>query len=182
MNKDKQALVQSSENYFASFHNMQNFQPTAAIFVDVQNVYYTCRDAFQRAFDYRKLWKQLDGQYSISYAFAYAVDSENEGQKKFQSALRHIGFDVKLKPYIQRRDGSAKGDWDVGITLDVMEYAEKVEHVFLLSGDGDFDLLLHRVSLRHSINTHVISVESLTANSLIKQSDFFHPITQEMLL
>ena len=59
--------------------------------------------------------------------------------------LKHIGFTVKLKPYIQRSDGSAKGDWDVGIAIDVMEMAREVDTVILLSGDGDFDLLLEKV-------------------------------------
>ena len=51
------------------------------------------------------------------------------------------GFTVKLKPYIQRSDGSAKGDWDVGITIDIMDAAANVDEVVLASGDGDFDML-----------------------------------------
>jgi uncharacterized LabA/DUF88 family protein len=128
------------------------------------------------------LWQKLTSEYQILHANAYAIESQNDGQHKFQSALRHLGFNVKLKPYIQRSDGSAKGDWDVGITLDVMELSEQVEHVFLLSGDGDFDLLMQRVSQRFSAITHVIGVESLTASSLIKQCDHFHPVSSEMLL
>ncbi|MEM0912256.1 MAG: NYN domain-containing protein [Pseudomonadota bacterium] len=156
--------------------------PTAAIFVDVQNIYYTCREAFARQFNYRMLYQQLADEYNISHAFAYAIDSQNEGQKKFQSALRHMGFEVKLKPYIQRSDGSSKGDWDVGITLDVIDYAKDVEHIFLMSGDGDFDLLLQRVSQRYDVVTHVIGVEPLTATSLVQQCDFFHPVTLEQLI
>ena len=153
-----------------------NTKPSAALFVDVQNMYYTCRDAFGRQFNYRQLWQTLTETYDIRFAFAYAIDSHNDGQHKFQKALRHMGFEVKLKPYIQRSDGSAKGDWDVGITLDVMEYAEQVEHIFLLSGDGDFDLLLQRVAQKHAVTTHVFGVESLTANSLVQSCDRFHPV------
>ena len=62
-------------------------------------------------------------------------------QKAFQNVLKTIGFEVKLKPYIQRSDGSAKGDWDVGIAIDVMDAAEnlttKIDMIVLLSGDGD---------------------------------------------
>lgn len=151
-------------------------KPSAAIFVDVQNIYYTCRQAFQRQFNYRHLWQQLSAHYDITIAIAYAIDSDNDGQHKFQTALRSIGFTVKLKPYIQRSDGSAKGDWDVGITLDTMEYASDVDHVFLLSGDGDFDMLLARIATKYAVTTHVVSVESLTANSLIAQAQHFHPI------
>ena len=161
---------------------MQTSLPSAAIFVDVQNMYYTCRDAFNRQFNYRLLWQTLSSEYQISHAFAYAIESQNDGQHKFQSALRHMGFTVRLKPFIQRKDGSAKGDWDVGITLDVIELADTVEHIFLLSGDGDFDLLLQRVTERSDAKTHVIGVESLTATSLINQCHEFHPVTQNMLL
>ena len=161
---------------------MQTQIPTAAIFVDVQNMYYTCRDTYQRQFNYRALWQKLSSEYQILHANAYAIESQNDGQHKFQRALAHMGFNVKTKPYIQRRDGSAKGDWDVGITLDVMDLAPDVEHIILLSGDGDFDLLLQRVSQRFNTTTHVIGVESLTAASLIAHCDVFHPVSSELLL
>lgn len=161
---------------------MSQSKPTAALFVDVQNIYYTCRQAFQCQFNYRALWQQLSEEYELVLANAYAIESNNDGQRKFQLALRSVGFNVKLKPYIQRSDGSAKGDWDVGITIDVMEAASQVEHVFLLSGDGDFDLLLKKVSQSSGVITHVIGVEQLTARSLIHSCDDFQPIAPELLL
>ena len=59
-------------------------------------------------------------------AYAYAVDRGDEKQKQFQNILRAIGFNVKLKPFISRADGSAKGDWDVGITIDMLEHAPQI--------------------------------------------------------
>ncbi len=91
-----------------------------AVFVDVQNIYYTTRDTFGRQFNYRKFWQQISAEGDIVIANAYAIQRADEQQVKFQDALKHIGFTVKLKPYIQRSDGSAKGDWDVGITIDIM--------------------------------------------------------------
>ena len=152
-----------------------------AVFVDVQNIYYTTRQAFGQQFNYSALWQELATLGDIGSAFAYAIDSNNSGQKKFQDALRHIGFEVKLKPYIQRRDGSAKGDWDVGIAIDVLDGAEAVDAVVLLSGDGDFDLLLERVREKHDVKTHVYGVEALTADSLVRAADVFHPITETLL-
>ncbi|MEA3405860.1 MAG: NYN domain-containing protein [Pseudomonadota bacterium] len=152
-----------------------------ALFVDVQNIYYTSRHAYGRQFDYQKLWHKLSQQGDIVSAIAYAIDSDNEGQRKFQTALKQIGFEVKLKPYIQRRDGSAKGDWDVGITIDVMELAPDVDRVVLLSGDGDFDLLLDKVHQSYGVITEVYGVPSLTANSLIQSATHFHPIESELL-
>lgn len=153
-----------------------------AVFVDVQNIYYTTRQAYQRQFNYRLLWEKLSHQGEIVHAVAYAIHRRDEKQLKFQNALKHIGFTVKLKPFIQRSDGSAKGDWDVGITIDVLEAASNVDIVVLLSGDGDFDLLLENVKRKHGVITEVYGVPALTADSLIDSSNVFHAIDESLLL
>jgi uncharacterized LabA/DUF88 family protein len=153
-----------------------------AIFVDVQNIYYTTRDAFSKQFNYRLLWQELLAQGDIVTAKAYAIQRSDDQQHKFQQALKYIGFDVKLKPFIQRKDGTAKGDWDVGITIDIMETAPKVDTIILLSGDGDFDLLLKKVREKFGVKTQVYSVEALTAKSLIDAADIHHKIEQSLLL
>lgn len=146
------------------------------VFVDVQNIYYTTRDAFGRSFDYRAFWQHLSDQGEIITANAYAISRNLDDQKKFQSALRHIGFEVKLKPFIQRSDGSAKGDWDVGITIDMLEAAKGLDQIVLLSGDGDFAILLKHVMDKYSVQTHVYGVTQLTADGLINTASKFIPI------
>lgn len=153
-----------------------------AVFVDVQNIYYTTRQAYGRQFDYRKLWQRISAEGEIVSAIAYAIHRGDEKQLQFQNALRHIGFTVKLKPYIQRSDGSAKGDWDVGITIDVMEVAQQVDTVVLLSGDGDFDLLLQKIRKDYGVRAEVYGVPALTANSLIDAASVYHPIEEDLLL
>jgi uncharacterized LabA/DUF88 family protein len=153
-----------------------------AIFVDVQNIYYTTQEAFGRQFNYRKLWQRISAEGEIVAATAYAIHRGDERQLKFQNALKHIGFDIKLKPYIQRRDGSAKGDWDVGITIDVLDTARHVDTVVLLSGDGDFDLLLERIKRGFSVTAEVYGVPALTAGSLRASASFFHPIDESLLM
>lgn len=154
-----------------------------AVFVDVQNIYYTTRQAYQRQFNYRKFWRDLSQQGEIVKAVAYATyRSGDEGQLKFQNALKHIGFTMKLKPFIQRSDGSAKGDWDVGITIDVLDTASEVDTVVLLSGDGDFDQLLDKIIRDHQVRAEVYGVPALTANSLLQSASQFHPITEALLL
>ena len=156
-----------------------------ALFVDVQNIYYTVKEQFGCYFNYRELWRQLSEQGEIDQATAYAIERNDAGRRGFQQFLREIGFEVKLKPFIQRSDGSAKGDWDVGIAIDIMDCAgcaNPVDEIVLLSGDGDFDLLLARVSQRYSIATRVYGVEALTAGSLIDAADHFQPIQGNLLL
>jgi len=153
-----------------------------AVFVDVQNIYYTTRQAYGRQFNYRKVWQQISAEGEIVSATAYAIHRGDEKQLKFQDALKHIGFTVKLKPYIQRSDGSAKGDWDVGIAIDVMDTAKDVDTVVLLSGDGDFDLLLEKIKKDYGVSAEVYGVPSLTANSLIDSASIYHPINDGLLL
>lgn len=152
-----------------------------AIFVDVQNIYYTTKSVYNRSFDYRKFWRNSAAQYDITHALAYATNRGDDGQSKFQTALKHIGFEVKLKPFIQRADGSAKGDWDVGITMDIMQLAQSVDRVVLLSGDGDFAILVQGIASLYNTPTTVISVENLTAKALIDACDTYLAITEKDL-
>ena len=157
-------------------------KPNIALFVDVQNIYYTTRQGLNGQFNYRKLWQQVNAQGNIVTANAYAIDRGDEKQRSFQATLKSIGFAVKLKPFIQRSDGSAKGDWDVGIAIDVMQAAPNVDKVILLSGDGDFDLLLERIKKDYDVSTEVYGVKSLTADSLMNSADVFHAIDETLLL
>ncbi|HGN3422965.1 NYN domain-containing protein, partial [Pseudomonas aeruginosa] len=113
---------------------------------------------------------------------AYAIDRGDPRQQQFQQILRNLGFTVKLKPYIQRADGSAKGDWDVGITIDVLDAAPRVDEVVLLSGDGDFDLLLEKVIRAHGVVATAYGVPGLTANALIRAASRYVPIEGGLLL
>ena len=153
-----------------------------AILVDVQNIYYTTRQAFERQFDYRAFWKMATANREVVSAVAYAIEPSSSKQASFQQILREVGFEVKLKPFIQRSDGSAKADWDVGIALDMMDVAEKSDLIVLASGDGDFDLAIDRARQRHEVKTEVFGVQALTAASLIEATDLFVAIDERFLL
>jgi len=159
--------------------------PTVAsvsIFVDVQNIYYTCRQAYQANFDYNKFWAQVTRNREIVGAFAYATERGDAKQEQFQNILRAIGFTVLLKPMLKRLDGSTKADWDVGIALDVYEAAPHCDTVVLASGDGDFTILLERIKQRFNTRSEVYGVPQLTADSLIAAAGKFIPIKKNLLL
>lgn len=153
----------------------------ALVLVDVQNVYYTCRQAYKRNFNYNQFWRELNYNLDITHAFAYAIDRGDSKQREFQNILRAIGFEVKLKPFIQRADGSAKGDWDVGITVDALEHADGVDEVILVSGDGDFDILINALKGKGKTVT-VYGVPALTAESVQKVASKYFPIDAALLL
>ena len=152
------------------------------LLVDVQNIYYTTRQAFRRNFDYNRFWSKATTGRDVVKAIAYTIDKGDKKQREFQNILRAIGFEVKLKPYIQRSDGSSKGDWDVGITIDALEYAESVDDIVLVSGDGDFDLLVEKLRRDKGKYVEVYGVEKLTAASLAKAASKFIPIDHDLLL
>ena len=153
-----------------------------AVFVDVQNVYYTVKQIYGCHFDYRAFWNQVTAGREVVRAFAYAIDRKDQKQIQFQQILESIGFEVKLKPFIQRSDGSTKGDWDVGITLDMIEFADEVDVAVLVSGDGDFDLAVRKLRDAHGVEVEVYGVRKLTAASLIQAATRFVPIEQQLLL
>ena len=153
-----------------------------AVFVDVQNIYYPTRQAYGAHFDYNTFWRRITADRVVVRAAAFAIDRADEKQRQFQNVLRGIGFEVKLKPFISRADGTAKGDWDVGITLDVLDSAESADVVVLASGDGDFDLLVQRLRQRHAIEVEVYGVPQLTAGTLMRAATRFIPIDDSLIL
>ena len=153
-----------------------------AVFVDVQNVYYTVKQSHGCHFDYKAFWDQVTAGREVVRAFAYAIDRRDRKQIGFQQILESIGFEVKLKPFIQRSDGSAKGDWDVGITLDMIELAKEVDVAVLASGDGDFDLVVRKLRDAHDVEVEVYGARKLTAATLIQAATRFVPIEGRLLL
>ncbi len=153
-----------------------------AVFVDVQNVYYTVKQSHGCHFDYQAFWDQVTAGREVVGAFAYAIDRGDRKQIRFQQILESIGFEVKLKPFIQRSDGSAKGDWDVGITLDMIELAKDVDVAVLVSGDGDFDLVVRKLRDAHDVEVDVYGARKLTAATLIQAATRFIPIEGRLLL
>lgn len=153
-----------------------------AVFVDVQNIYYTTKHRYDRKFNYNQFWSRVTKNKCVLAATAYAINKGDRKQTAFQNILRAIGFEVKLKPYISRSDGSSKGDWDVGITIDVLKYARTADTIILASGDGDFDLLLKEIRDTCGTKSDVFGVQTLTAKSLINECTTFHPIEENLLL
>ena len=153
-----------------------------AVFMDVQNVYYTVKQCHECHFDYKAFWNQVTADREVVRALAYAINSKDRKQIRFQQILESIGFEVKRKPFIQRSDGSAKGDWDVGITLDMIEFAQDVDVAVLASGDGDFDLVVRKLRDVHGVEVEVYGTRKLTAASLIQAATRYVPIEGHLLL
>ena len=144
-----------------------------AVFADVQNVYYTVKERYNSHFDYEAFMREVTSGRKLVAAVAYAIDRGDPRQVRFQDVLRQLGFEVKLKPFIQRADGSAKGDWDVGIALDMVDYAGVADVLVLASGDGDYADVVRKLLAEHDIAVDVYGVPDLTAGSLVQAASSF---------
>jgi hypothetical protein len=120
--------------------------------------------------------------FSSGHALACIPDSHAAPSAVVSSTLGRCTARVKLKPFIQRADGTAKGDWDLGITLDAVEYAKDADVLVLVSGDGDFALLVDKLRDDFNVSVEVYGVSRLTSNSLINAASRYFPIDGDLLL
>lgn len=163
-------------------NSVKNSTQNVVLLMDVQNLYYTARHTYGKHIDYNALWAMATQGRNVTKALAYAIDRGDPRQRQFQNILRGIGFEVRLKPFIQRADGSAKGDWDVGITLDAIRYASTADVMVLASGDGDFAMLADALRDEHGVEVEVYGVPALTAGALIRSATRFVPIEGKLLM
>ncbi|GGN17501.1 LabA-like NYN domain-containing protein [Halarchaeum nitratireducens] len=143
-----------------------------AVLADAQNLYHSSHSLYSQNVDYSGLLDAaVDGR-ELVRAIAYVIRADSPQEESFFEALRDIGFEAKIKEIKTFGDGSKKADWDVGISLDAVTLAEKVDAVALCTGDGDFSRLCHH--LRHEgVRVEVFGFRSSTADELIDAADDF---------
>lgn len=142
------------------------------VFVDVQNMYYSAKQLHGCKTNFRAILKDAVAGRKLIRAISYVITADIKDEQSFHNALEDMGFEVKSKELQVFYGGAKKGDWDVGIAMDVMRLAPKLDTIVLVSGDGDFsDLLEHAKSL--GCRTEVLSFGKSTSNKLIEVSDHF---------
>ena len=156
-------------------------QPRVGVFVDVQNMFYAAKDRFERRVDYIKLLDLIVGPRQLISAYAYIVQIPEIDQSNFFSLLEHNGYTIRSKDLRLRGDGSAKGDWDVGIAVDVVSMLSSLDVVILASGDGDFCPLAELIKQQHK-RIEVVAFEHNTSMDLQSMADQFFPIGEELLM
>ena len=112
------------------------------VFVDVQNLYYTARNVYNARVNFTTILKDAVGERPLVRAIAYGIKADMPEENTFFDALKKAGFEVKLKELQTFYGGAKKGDWDVGIVMDIIKMIPKLDTVVLASGDGDYIPLL----------------------------------------
>ena len=173
---DTQQIAEGTEGY-----PMTSEQPRVGVFVDVQNMFYAAKDRYGRRVDYIKLLDLIVGPRYLMGAYAYVVQIPEIDQAPFLSLLEHNGYTIKSKDLRLRGDGSAKGDWDVGIAVDVVSMLGSLDVVILASGDGDFCPLAELIKQQDK-RVEVVAFEHNTSMDLQQIADQFFPIGDELLI
>ena len=109
-----------------------------SVFVDVQNLYYSARSLYNARVNFGTILKEVVGNRKLVRAIAYVIKASIPEEQSFFSALDKSGFEVKMKDLQIFATGAKKGDWDVGITMDMVQMMNKLDSIVLVSGDGDY--------------------------------------------
>ena len=142
------------------------------VFVDTQNMYYSAKHLYGSKANFQTILKEIIADRKLIRAIAYVIKADVKDESTFYDALLEMGFEVKSKDLQVFYGGAKKGDWDVGIAMDVMRLAPKLDTVVLVSGDGDFsDLLEHAKSL--GCRVEVVAFGKTTSHKLKEGADFF---------
>src|SRR5437764_1705732 len=116
---------------------MEHSEQRVGVFIDVQNMYYSARALYESKVNFAEILKTAVSERKLIRATAYTVKASLPEEQSFFDALSKMGIEVRSKDLQTFVNGAQKGDWDVGIAVDILKMAPKLDVVVLVSGDGD---------------------------------------------
>jgi uncharacterized LabA/DUF88 family protein len=143
------------------------------VFVDVQNLYYSAKNLFNAKMNFKAILKDAVANRVLTRAIAYVIKADVQGEPNFFDALQNIGFEVKAKDLQIFFGGSKKGDWDIGIAMDCIELAPKLDTIVLISGDGDFVPLVQHLGRALGCRVEVMAFGKTASGKLKDAADSF---------
>lgn len=158
--------------------NMQQYNwQRVGVFVDTQNLYYSAKNLYGAKVDFRRILEVGLNQRQLIRAIIYVIKADIPEEESFFEALRNIGYEVKIKELRTYYDGTKRGDWDMGIAIDTIKLAEKLDTVVLVSGDGDFVALAEHLRAK-GIRVEVMAFGKSTSSELRRASNEFIDLDQ----
>lgn len=138
------------------------------VFVDVQNMYYSAKNLYNAKVNFAQILKSAVANRSLIRAIAYVIKADVKEEQNFFDALEKIGFEVRSKDLQIFAGGAKKGDWDIGLAMDTIELAPKLDTIVIVSGDGDYVPLLYH--LRHALGCRIeVIAFGKSSSSLLRQ-------------
>jgi len=150
----------------------QHKDQRVGVFIDVQNMYYSARNLYNAKVNFKSVLKTAVNDRKLIRAFAYVIKADVKEEQFFFDALAEMGIEIRSKDLQIFYGGAKKGDWDVGIAMDIMRMANKLDCVVLVSGDGDFKDLLEHVSAL-GCRTEVLAFGKSASSRIKGTADLF---------
>lgn len=152
---------------------IKHIEQRVGVLVDISNMYHSAKNLFGKKVNFQEILKQAVAGRKLIRATAYAIRTETEEETPFFEALSQQGFEVKMKDLQIFAGGAKKGDWDVGITIDAIKLAEKLDVIVLVSGDGDYLPLVSYLQNNKGCLVEIMAFAKTTSARLIEEADDF---------
>ncbi len=149
------------------------------IFVDVQNMYHSAKKLYGARLNFGEVIKEATAGRKLIRAVAYVVQSKTEEEENFFEALSKQGFEVKVKDLQVFFGGAKKADWDVGMAVDAIKLADKLDSIVLVTGDGDFTPLVQYLRENKGCLVEVIAFKETSSSRLLEISDDFTDLSAD---
>lgn len=143
------------------------------VLVDVQNLYYSARGIYHMKVNFQNVLKDAIGNRTLIRAIAYVVKTEEFKEKTFFEALERIGYEIKAKDLQIFYGGNKKADWDIGLAMDAIELAPKLDVIVIVSGDGDYIPLVQHLKRAFGCKVEGMAFGKSTSSKLRDEVDEF---------
>lgn len=143
------------------------------IFIDTQNLYHSAKNLYGGRVNFDQVVKDALAGRLLIKATAYVITTESGEEKNFFQALEKMGITAKTKNLQIFSGGAKKADWDVGMAIDAVAVASKLDAVILVTGDGDFIPLVNYLKTAFDCQVEVVSFGKSTSSKLIEVADDF---------
>jgi uncharacterized LabA/DUF88 family protein len=142
------------------------------VFIDTQNLYHSARNLYKARVNFGAVLRDAVAGRKLVRAVAYVITTEAGDEKNFFEALTKLGIETKTKDLQIFHTGTKKGDWDVGLTVDAIKMAPRLDSVVIVSGDGDFIPLVEYLQTM-GVQVEVVSFAQSTSSNLKDVVDDF---------
>jgi uncharacterized protein (TIGR00288 family) len=148
------------------------------IFIDTQNLYHSAKNIYKSKVNFDAVVKEALSGRKLVRAISYVVTTESGEEQPFFEALQKIGIETKTKDLQIFFGGAKKADWDVGMAIDAIKMAPKLDVIVLATGDGDFIPLVEYVRAQ-GCQVEVISFGRSSSSRLMETADEFIDMDQD---
>lgn len=147
------------------------------VFIDTQNLYHSARNLYKARVNFGAVLKEAVQGRKLVRAVAYVITTEAGDEKNFFEALTKLGIETKTKDLQIFHTGTKKGDWDVGLTVDAIKMAPRLDSVVIISGDGDYIPLVQYLQTM-GVQVEVVSFGKSTSAKLREEVDDFVDLSE----